>query len=139
MDCIPEREHGESCLSNCHELRKDPGLVGYLCPERKISFDGFVTYEGRRFGVPYWYTEKSCRVMRERYRLHIYSSDMKKELTVHDITWSRRDSYCEDQFVTEQPEEFPTAPVKTTMFHTPSKALGSGFEKFNFEEGLWDE
>ena len=139
VDCIPEREHGESCLSNCHELRKDPGLVGYLCPERKISFDGFVTYEGRRFGVPYWYTEKSCRVMRERYRLHIYSSDMKKELTVHDITWSRRDSYCEDQFVTEQPEEFPTAPVKTTMFHTPPKALGSGFEKFNFEEGLWDE
>ena len=139
VDCIPQKEHGESCFSNCHELRKDPGLIYYLCPERKISFDGFVTYEGRRFGVPYWYTEKTCRVMRERYRLHIYSSDMKKELTVHDITWSRRDSYCEDQFVTEQSEELPTAPVKTTMFQTPPKAIASGFEKFNFGEGLWDE
>ena len=82
---------------------------------------------------------KSCRVMRERYRLHIYSSDMKKKLTIHDITWSRRDSYCEDQFVIEQPEESPKAPIKVTIFQTPSKAIASGFERFNFGDGVWDE
>ena len=69
-------------------------LSYYLCPERKISFDGFVNYEGRRFGVPYWYTEKTCRVRRDGYLLYIYDSQMTKILTSHDVTWSRRDSFC---------------------------------------------
>ncbi len=36
----------------------------YLCPMRRISFEGFVNYEGRRFGVPYFYTGRVARVMR---------------------------------------------------------------------------
>ena len=36
-------------------LEESSELLPYLCPERKISFDGFINYEGRRFGVPYRY------------------------------------------------------------------------------------
>ena len=49
----------------------------YLCPERKISFDGFVNYEGRRFGVPYSYPGATARVERSGDLLRIYSADLK--------------------------------------------------------------
>ena len=45
--------------------------------------------------------------------LYIYASDLSKVLTTHDVTWMRRDSFCRDQYVTEQPEEVPSMPVKT--------------------------
>jgi len=41
--------------------------------------------------------------------------------------------------VTEQPEEVPSMPVKTRIFQIEPPKQHSGFEKFNFEEGLWDE
>ena len=120
-------------------LTKTQALAFYLCPERKISFDGFVHYEGRRFGVPYWYTQKTCRIRRDSFTLSIYASDLSKVLTTHDVTWMRRDSFCRDQYVTEQPEEVPSMPVKTRIFQIEPPKQHSGFEKFNFEEGLWDE
>ena len=49
----------------------------YLCPERKISFDGFVNYEDRRFGVPYSYPGTTARVERSSDLLRIYSADLK--------------------------------------------------------------
>lgn len=51
----------------------------------------------------------------------------------------RRDSFCWDQYVTEQPEEVTSMPVKTRIFQIEPPKQHSGFEKFNFEEGLWDE
>ena len=36
----------------------------YLYPVRTISFDGFVNYEGREFGVPYSYHGTQARIMR---------------------------------------------------------------------------
>jgi hypothetical protein len=114
-------------------------LSYYLCPERKISFDGFVNYEGRRFGVPYWYTEKICRVKRDGYVLYVYDTNMTKVLTTHDVTWSRRDSFCRDQYVVDQPEERPTAPVKVQIQQLDPPPYDSGFRRFNFGEGLWNE
>ena len=35
----------------------------YLCPEHRVSFDGFVNHEGRRFGVPYSYPGATARVV----------------------------------------------------------------------------
>lgn len=139
VDCIPNDKHTMFCMKNASVLEESIELSYYLCPERKISFDGFVHYEGRRFGVPYWYTEKTCRVKRDGYILYIYDSKMTKVLTSHDITWSRRDSFCKEQYVTEQPEERPTAPVKVQIQQLNPPPYDSGFSKFNFEEGLWDE
>lgn len=139
VDCIPDDKHMKQCMKYAGRLEETVELSYYLCPERRISFDGFVNYEGRRFGVPYWYTQKTCRVKRDGYILYIYDVQMTKILTTHDVTWSRRDSFCKDQYTVEQPEEIPTAPVKIQIQQLDPPEYDSGFSRFNFEEGLWHE
>ena len=134
VDCIPNDRHASMCLKNAPLLEETIELSYYLCPERRISFDGFVSYEGRRFGVPYWYQEKTCRVKRDGYVLYIYDSRMTKTLTTHDVTWSRRDSTCRDQYVTAQPEEEPSMPVKVHIDQISPPEYDQGFRRFNFEE-----
>jgi hypothetical protein len=107
----------------------------YLCPERRISFDGFVNYEGRRFGVPYSYTGSTARILRDNDMIYIYSTDMTQLLATHDVTWSKKDRFCEDQYVTlEEPEEFPSVPAKTEAVMLPSASTPQPFEKFNFDK-----
>ena len=108
-------------------------------PERIISFDGFVSYEGRRFGVPCWYAGKTCRVRRDGYVLEIYADDMSRLLTTHDVTWGRRDSWCKDQYASVQPEESPSAPIKVKIQQLDAPESDDCFSRFNFEEGLADE
>ncbi len=140
VDCIPDEKHREQCLKVATPLELSPELALYLCPERKVSFDGFVNYEGRRFGVPYWYAGKTCRVCRDGYILYIYDPEMSKILTTHDVTWSRRDSFCKDQYLTQEPEEKPTMPVNTSIRQVESQKPDQGFERFDFEkEGLENE
>lgn len=136
---VPENEHSQHCRTKTSDLSYNKETAAYLCPLRKISFDGFVNYEGRRFGVPYWYGGSVCRVHREDFKVLIYSEDLEQVLAEHDVTWSRRDSYCKDQYALEQPEEFPTVPVKERIYQIPSRELPTGFERFDFEEGLEDE
>ena len=133
---IPHEIHFHKCVRKIRPMEMTADFFIYLCPERRISFDGFVTYEGRRFGVPYWYTEKTCRVKRDGYVLYIYDSKMTKTLTTHDVTWSRRDSFCRDQYVSMQPEETPSTPVKVHINQISPPEYNQGFRKFNFEEGL---
>lgn len=139
VDCVPSDKHAMACMKHAGILEDVPELSFYLCPERIISFDGFVSYEGRRFGVPYWYTEKTCRIRRDGYVLEIYSSDMTHMLTAHNVTWSKRDSYCKDQYVTVQPEEDPSMPVKVSIQQLSLPEPQSAFKRFNFEEGTDDE
>ena len=116
-------------------MPKTDAIRFYLCPERKISFDGFVNYEGRRFGVPYSYTGATARVSRSGDTLYIYSFDLHVLLATHDVTWSRRDSFCEGQYEEQtQPEEFPTAPVRTQIRQLPKPSMDLSFAKFNFDE-----
>lgn len=140
VDCISSDEHKSKCSAITKNLEMNQEIFFYLCPERVISFDGFVNYEGRRFGVPYSYVGKTCRVCRINDQLYIYSSDCKRKLATHDVTWSRKDSYCPDQYVTQQPEEFPTATVKVAMQEKALGEIASGFEKFKFDtEDIWNE
>lgn len=37
------------------EVIRTEELTICLCPRRRASFDGFVNYEERRYGVPYWF------------------------------------------------------------------------------------
>lgn len=136
VDCIPAEKHTDLCMGYASNLENTTELSYYLCPERCISFDGFVNYEGRRFGVPYWYTEKTCRVRRDGYTLYIYNTAMTKILASHDVTWSRHDSYCRDQFAIAQPEERPTVPVKIHISQLDPPEYDPGFSRFNFgQEG----
>ena len=132
--CIPHEKHLDKCLVATKELELTEAVKLYLWPERKISFDGFINYEGRRFGVPYWYPGKFCRVSRQEFTLYIYSSDLKRKLTEHNVTWSRRDSFCDNQYADEQPEEYPTAPVTTLMHQSAPPSERNAFERFNFDK-----
>lgn len=138
---IPQYIHMEKCAYVVNELNDSLDLLFYLCPARRISFDGFVSYEGRRFGVPYSYIGKIARVMRDGALLYVYSDDLTQLLATHDVTWSYRDSFCADQYaLPEQPEEFPSMPVKTVIRQLPEPAPDLSFEKFNFsKEDDWDE
>lgn len=134
---VPAEEHATSCLSATTVLTKTAEVAMYLCPERKISFDGFVSYEGRRFGVPYWYEGRSCRVNRDGEWLHVYSADMSVELAVHAVTWGRRDSTCPGQWAeADCPEELPTSPVATTVLQVDAPARLCGLDRFDFERRL---
>ena len=130
---IPQDIHRERCGSVVTKLNDSPELLLYLCPERRISFDGFVNYEGRRFGVPYTYGGKTVRVMRNGSCLYIYSADMARLLATHEVTWAYQDSFCANQYAfPEQPEEFPSMPVKTVIRQLPQPSTDLSFEKFNF-------
>lgn len=132
---VPQDIHFSKCAEMARMLQDVHAVRFYLCPERRISFDGFVTYEGRRFGVPYAYHGKTARVMRDGDTLYIYSADLLSLLTTHNVTWSRRDSFCDGQYETlAQPEEFPTAPVKTAIKQLKEPSLSLSFEKFNFDK-----
>ena len=136
VDCVPAEEHAAACGPRTRALEAGPELSGYLCPSRRISFDGFVSYEGRRFGVPYWYGGRTCRVSREGAWLHLYSEDLSTELAVHEVTWSRADSFCEHQYADVQPVELPSSPVATTVRQLEPPARDDGFARFDFGRGL---
>ena len=138
---VPQELHYSNCAVQIQVLEMSPTLLFYLCPERRISFDGFVNYEGRRFRVPFSYRGSTARVMRKDDMIYIYSSDLKQQLTTHDVTWSKRDRFCKDQYATlGQPEEFPTMPVKTEIVRLPTPTTSLSFEKFNFDKEVdWDD
>ena len=132
VDCIPSDVHARECLQVAETLTMTAEIMKYLCPVRKITFDGFVNYEGRRFGVPYTYINKTCRVMRKDFYLYIYDSDLTQQIAVHNVTWSRKDSYTPDQYLIAEPEELPTAPVRAVLTQKEEKVPAQGFEKFDF-------
>ena len=72
--------------------------------------------------------------MREDYTLYIFSTDLSEELTQHYVTWSRKDSYCENQFAQNQPEEFPTAVITSRIRSTPTEIYDHRFGRFNFDK-----
>ena len=134
IDGVPQQIHMASCAAQLRELPKTDAVRFYLCPERKISFDGFVNYEGRRFGVPYSYLGATARISRSGDSLYIYSSDLRVLLVTHNVTWSRRDSFCEGQYEElPQPEEFPTVPVRTQILQLPKPQSDLSFAKFDFD------
>ena len=140
VDCVPHDRHMAECQGKTGTLAMTNDVMKYLCPLRKISFDGFVNYEGRRFGIPYWYTKKLCRVRRDAFTLYIYDDELTKELVQHNVTWSRRDSFCKDQYAASQPEEHPSVPVKTTVIQLEEPEPSPAFEKFDFAKAVdWDE
>ena len=140
VDGVPDAVHQSNCLQFTAQLPENPELLLYMCPERRISFDGFVNYEGRRFGVPYRHLGKTVRVCRRGTTFYIYTPDLKECLTTHEVTWSRRDRFCADQYVNPlQPEEMPTQKVTTAIGQIASPLPDDAFDRFNFGEEDCDE
>ncbi|MGE1061526.1 IS21 family transposase [Megasphaera paucivorans] len=135
VDGMPEQIHDRLCSKLASVLPDEQDVQCYLCPERRITFDGFVNYENRRFGIPFSYTGKTARIKREDDVLYIYSSDLQHLLTTHHVTWSKRDRFCADQYVTaQQPEEFPTAPIQSHIGMLSEPVSSLSFDKFNFDK-----
>lgn len=132
-DCVPADEHRAACMGHARGILDPAAAELYLCPRRRITFDGFVSFEGRRFGVPYWYEGRECRVSREGRTLHICSDDLSRELVCHEVTWSRKDAWCEDQWsAAAQPEELPSQPVTTTVSRVAPPVADPAFARFDF-------
>lgn len=136
IDDIPDCLHASACMTVAAGFQLTEDLRYYLCLKRRISFDGFVCFEGRRFGVPYRYAGHDVRVYRKRETLYIYTLDLKDLLVTHEVTWSKRDRFCVGQFAEpDVPEELPTAPITTQV-----KMLASSddpeldFSKFDCDE-----
>ncbi|WP_303132835.1 IS21 family transposase [uncultured Olsenella sp.] len=132
LDCVPADEHGSKCLPAAGALAVGDEVAMCLCPRRRITFDGFVSYEGRRLGVPHWYDGSVCRVSREGECLHVYSEDLARELCVHPVTRGREDSFCEGQYVDAQPCEVPSRPVRATVPRVELPAGNPALAKFDF-------
>ncbi len=73
--------------------------------------------------------------------VYVYSEDLSNLLASHEVTWSRHDSFCKDQYVMlDQPEEHPSVPVKVHVQMSQPPKLADSFEEFNFDKGVtWDE
>lgn len=132
---VPQEIHFKDCAAVLREFSIDSAIRGYLCPERRLSFDGFVSYEGIRFGVPSDYLLPTVRITRDQNSIRIFSYDFSRQLVSYPVTWSRQDQICAGQFEEiPQPEEFPTARVKTTIQQLPPTPTQLSFEKFNFDD-----
>ena len=132
---VPQEIHFKDCAAVLRELSIDSAIRGYLCPERRLSFDGFVSYEGIRFGVTSDYLLPTVRITRDQNSIRIFSYDFSRQLVSYPVTWSRQDQICAGQFEEiPQPEEFPTARVKTTIQQLPPMPTQLSFEKFNFDD-----
>lgn len=92
-----------------------------------------MSFEGHRYGVPYRYVRRECRVNREGRVVHIYSDDLSRELVAHAVG-TGADSWCEGQWETSpaQPEELPTQPVGTVVEQIAPPRTKPGFERFDF-------
>ncbi len=108
-------------------------LLAYLAPIRSISFDGFVNYEGRRYGVPYSYVKKTARVMRKNESLYILDDETGNILTRHVVDWSKHEKICKNQW-NEQPEEYPTSTVTATLEMLHPKIVDR-FARFSIHKG----
>ena len=64
--------------------------------------------------------------------LHCISMTWRKVLITHDVTWSRKDSFCKGQFTDDQPEEKPSVPVKISITQKKEDPPKSAFAKFAF-------
>lgn len=128
--CIPNDEHAIEKV-DLMQITDPKALLPYLAPERSISFDGFVEYEGRRFGVPYTYTGKKARVMRSGDELMILNPNGEL-LQRYGVDWSKISKTCPGQWA-PMPEELPTAPVKAVMHVSGHKPDGR-FSRFSFRK-----
>lgn len=138
--------HLHSCREKTRKLIYTKELCSYLCPRRRISSDRFVTFEGRRFGVPLTYVGTTCRISRKGGIITIKSEDLARDLVYYPVTWLKRDSYCPDQFgeITEslnlpnvtgllpKDSEQPTSPVRSKiMVEEPANSVPDTDSRWN--------
>lgn len=128
----PRDEHEGACLPAAGRLEVTGEAEAWLCPRREIAFDGLVSYEGRRLGVPHWHDRRECRVCREGRVPHVYSDDLSREIVARAVTRDRRDSWRGGQWSDDQPCELPSQPVTTTVVRAAPRLEDPALSKLDF-------
>ena len=119
-----------------------PMLIPYLAPVRRLSFDRYVQYEGRRYGVTSSYVKRVARVMRDYERLHVIDCDDYMEVASYDVDWAKADKPCPGQWdygMVDQPEEHPTAPVRSTLRIATDAATSNDLSRFSLFAAIDDK
>ncbi len=127
-DVVPMEQHYSH--ENFSPLPEDSRLIPYLAPMRKISWDGYVNYENRLYGVPLTHSGKTVRVQRTGDVLRILSPETHDEIYAHRVNWSKKPNSCIGQWSTE-PEEQPTQRITSTLTFVPPKDTSKRFERFS--------
>lgn len=128
LDEIPLLAHSKEPLKRVDSACM-PVLMEYLAPERRISADGFINYDGRKYGVPASYSCAYARAMRLGEEIIVYDRTLSYEIARHVCDWSSAPHYCEGQF--NMPEEKPTAPVRSSIIMSEPSGKGL-FSEFDF-------
>ncbi len=112
---VPNERHASEEFS---PLPTSKVLFHIFAPERSVSFDGFVDYEGYRYGVPMDYTAKKARVMREGSRVSVLAHDGRL-LSSHHLDWVHREYWCSNQWedADDQPQERPSQPPRPVVMN----------------------
>lgn len=126
LGVIPDEEHRKEPLLS---LPQEDVLLPYLAPERKITAEGFIFYEGRRYGVPFSYRQRTAKVLRHKDTLYILDPSF-NVIEQHKVDWSYRPHYSETQFEPYLPEEHPTARVYSTI--SIAEPESEDFSRFSF-------
>lgn len=135
--CIPAERH---FTEGCRSLGDESGLMMYLAPIRKISPDGFISYENRMYGVPYSYAGKEARVMRCGEELYILSSSTLEIVTSHHVDWSKNMHICEEQWKgLPQPEEYQSEEIHVSMRQISGQKQEPLYARFDFSREDEDE
>jgi transposase len=137
-DVVPMEEHYKhEAFSILPEIAR---LIPYLAPMRTISYDGYVNYENRTYGVPLCYSGKFVRVQRTGDVLKILTPDTHDELYRHHVNWSKKPNNCIGQWSLE-PEEQPTQKVTSTLAFVPPRDTSRRFDRFSIlkEESFNDK
>ena len=125
---VPAERHPSEPL---RAFALSPELMPYRAPARKISFDGYVSYEGRSYGVPYSYQRSLVRVLRDGDDLLILDPETFRPIVRHAVDWSRPVTPCKNQWaLPAKPEERPTSPVRSCMSISDENAEDDRFARF---------
>ena len=130
-DFIPMDEHYKN--EKFSSLPQDELLIPYLAPVRRISYDGFVDYENRRYGVPVKFSGREIRVMREKDLLYLISPDTNEVIYIHSVDWSKKPKVCEGQW-SPMPEEHPTQRVTAYIRQERIPVKDGRFSRFSLME-----
>lgn len=123
---IPEETHKEE--SSLTPFVIDNKLYPYIAPKRKISFDGFINYEGHLYGVPMCYAGRTVRVCRTGENLVLSDPETLNPIYTHAVDWLREPKIAVGQWGNDY-EEKPTMSVKAVI-HLEENNRRSRFERF---------
>ncbi|SDW99650.1 Transposase [Alicyclobacillus hesperidum] len=89
---VAQRIHGTTKQRPCDRLADEPlrplpspdQLEKFLRVERRVSADGYVSYDGVRYGVPWVYSRRVVNVRRVREKVEIWSEGVR--IACHDAS-----------------------------------------------------